>query len=190
MDVELHATRVPYAALGVVYLLLAACVLAPSSPMPLKAAAFVAAVVFSVRLYFRTWGRSWSGRDEMVQALRLEPLGRLSVLVGPQVGGQAGGQAGGKPRRLIRVRNFSTPRLLRRYAELLLELDDGRKTTVLVFPGVVGGDAFRRLRKFLLSANAVTVPDKAGRINRLAGELMSFLLRIKRRPERNARAVE
>lgn len=154
--------------------------------MPLKAAAFVAAVVFSIWLYFRARGRNWgrgrSGRDEVVRVLRLEPLGRLSVLVGPR--------DGGKPRRLFRVRKFKAPRLLRRYAELLLELNDGRKTTVLVFPGVAGDDAFRRLRKFLLSANAVTAPDKTGRINRLAGELMSFLLRIKRRSERNARAVK
>ena len=177
MDVELHVTRVPYAACGVAYSLLLVLVWLSPLPAPLKAAA-CAALVFSAWSCLR--GRS--GGADAIQALRLEPLGRLSVIVGRR--------DGGGPRRLLGVRAFSAPRLLRRYAELLLELDDGRKTAVLVFPGVCSDDAFRRLRKFLLRSKTVPVPDNAGFINRLGGKLMSILLRIKQRLNATRDVVE
>lgn len=161
-------TRAPRAAFGAGLALAGAFVWL--SPVPaLPAVAMLAAGVLLAEFHFRNHGE----HTDTVQVLRLEPLGRLSVLVGRR--------DGGGPRRLVKVRDFSVPRLLRGYAELLVELDGGRKTTIRIFPGVCSADAFRRLRKFLLSSKGVPAADKAGLARRLGGELARFLLRLRRR---------
>lgn len=175
MDVELRPLRGLYAALGGVHLLLGALIGFTPAPGLLRIAA-LAAVAFSAWSCLRVGLKAGE-----VRALRLEPRGKLSALVA---------RRGEDSPRMFGVRTFRVPRFFRGYVELLLELDDGRKTAVLIFPGVCDAGAFRRLRKFLLRSKAASAPDKAF-IRRLAeqlrAQLMSVFLRIKSR--RNAERV-
>lgn len=166
----MRVPRASRATLGAVYSAAGAFAWLSPVPTPLAAAVSVA-IVFLAGFHFRDRNK----RVDVVRALRLEPLGRLSVLVGRR--------DGEGPRRLMRVRNFSVPRLLHRYVELLLELDGGRKTAIVVFPGITSGDAFRRLRKFVLSSNVAPVTDGARFLDRLAGKLVRFLFGIRRRSD-------
>lgn len=112
-----------------------------------------------------------------VRVLRVEPSGRLAVAV----------ERGGL-RRVLQVRAFQTPRLSRFYVELDLRLEDGRRISTPIFPGVCDRDAFRRLRKFLLRVQ--TPPDKAGFINRLAEQSKIGFRRLAARLIRRADALE
>ncbi len=147
MNIELHPTRAAACLRASLYLSLAA--LPWLLPLPLWAQCAACAVVA-----IAAWPR-FTTRGK-VRALRIEPQGGLSAVVG------APGE-----QRVLRVRSVRVPRFFRCYVELALELSDGRSATLFILPGLCDADAFRQLRKYLLQKGAPAVVAKANLLSRL-----------------------
>ena len=52
--------------------------------------------------------------------------------------------------RVLKACSIRVPRFFCRYIEMILELEDNRKITLFILPGICDKDAFRFLRKYLL----------------------------------------
>ncbi len=151
VHIELYATRASILVFGACYLLLAALPWLLPLPLWMQFTTGAAVVVAAWPFFASRHGFSglFPGSASEVRALRIEPHGGLSLVVGG---------TGLSDGRVLNVRSFRVPRFLRHYVQLALVLNDGRKITLLILPGICDADAFRRLRRYLLQKRAKTLP--------------------------------